>query len=164
MRPAFSAASILLFTAMVALPSIAQAQRDPIKGPMTICFPHSVFRMNADENIDDWKIDYEEVSVRVVGRHGWSHMIMETYARVVDPTSLTLVSTKGNTRRYRQGDSGSYVIFVRPNPDSPRERPLIFGSGPPDGNNDDAFYSRFEVIDPNTVKCGHSFLSGVFLE
>ncbi len=163
MKPILSAASIFL-TALASLPSAAQTQREPVKGPIAICFKYSVFHMNAEEKIDDWKLGIHEVSVRVVGPNGWSHMITETEYRRVDFASLKLVSRKGKTRRYREGDSGNYVIFARWEPSDPREKPLLFGSGPPDGHNDDAFYSRLEVTDPNTVKCGHSFLYGLFFE
>jgi hypothetical protein len=162
MRSLIYATSALL-AAVIGQPSLAHAIV-VIEGPMTVCFQHSIFHMNADEKIDDWKLGIDELSVRIVGPNGWSHTVVETYARRVPPGSLTLVSTKGNTKRYRMGDSGNYVIFARPDPSDSRERPLLFGSGPPDNDNDNAFYSRFEVVDRGTVKCGYGFLHSAFVE
>jgi hypothetical protein len=149
----------ILLGAIASSAAFADPLDKPIMGPKLICFKYSTFMLSEGERISDFSGSPEAMSITVDGLAN-SYEIDESEIFASPKGKRRLVASNDGTMVYRVSNHGGrYSIFGRTIFSKEKDRLVIWlsGKGLKGKKSDASVYDRFEVRDPASVKCDHTF-------
>jgi hypothetical protein len=134
----------------------AQPLREPVVGPMLVCFKYSSFRLAAGEQITDFGGSPEALLITIEGRGG-AYQIGESEI-FAKPIQKRLISDRDGTRVYRVGPAGYEIAGKTSYSDGGDEFILSLDGEALAGTVRDArIYRRLTVGDPARLSCKMTF-------
>ncbi len=150
----------LVVMAMPSTAAIANLPGGPVIGPNLICFKYSTFTLIEGEQVTDFSASPEDMSLEISGPSG-SYEVSEGEIFAATKASKRLVLSREGAHVYRVSSKNEvrYAIYGPTDFSDGKDRLLIWLSGNAlHGTRKDlTIYSRFDVRDPATVNCAHSF-------
>jgi len=141
----------------------ADSALPPVIGPKKICLKYSSFDLLDGERVTDFQAGVEGVLLQVSGRAG-RFSVGESEIIGAPKSSGTLVATSGGTKVYRMTRDGRvfYALYGHVDIRGEGDKPIIFlrGAAFTGGKVDARIYGRFQIGDPEGVKCDHSYVYG----
>ena len=141
----------------------AESALPPVIGPKKVCLKYSSFDLLDGEQVTDSKGGVESVLLEVSGRAG-RFSVGESEIFGAPKSSGKLVATSGGTKVYRMTRDGRvfYALYGHVDIRGEGDKLIIFLRGPAftGGKADARIYGRFQIGDPEGVKCGHSYVYG----
>lgn len=157
-RRAVQGAAIVVLL-LGAAASSAEPLKQPITGPMLVCFKYSTFQLSAGESLVDFDGGPEAVRLKVTSLRG-QYDIGESEIFADPKGEKELVAAANNTSVYRVfGKGRRYAIYGPTSFSEGRDKLVIWLSGAAlsGRKRDREIYSRFQVRDTQGVKCPRTF-------
>jgi hypothetical protein len=137
----------------------AAALDEPVLGPKLVCFKYSTFLLGKGEKIIEYSRSPEAMSVTVEGASG-TFKIGESEIFAPVQGQKRLIALREQTKIYRvTSERGRYAIYGPTNNSDGKDQLVIWlsGNGLMGKNKDRTILNRFDIRDPDTVKCEQTF-------
>ncbi|MGV9010648.1 hypothetical protein [Brevundimonas sp.] len=151
-----------MITAVVMMSALALQVPASIPGPLTVCLPHSQFRLTTGEAIRDVSVGVHGVALTISGPTG-SYRVSENEI-VRTPADLGIPVRRERGVTLYRANGGGYRFTVA-DPDREREQMLVMLDGAAlSGSARDAdIYDRVTVGPPPSEGCGVRYVYGFSL-
>ncbi len=141
----------------------AKPLREPILGPMLLCFKYSTFELADDERVTKFSASAESMSLTIEGPAGVIE-IAESEVWAEPKRRGRLLLEHNGTAVFREKTGQRYSIYGQTSysPNRPQKVISLSGNALLGTIEDRSIYNRFVVRDPKDAACGHGFSYGWF--